>query len=363
MAQKDLVEMLRQISDKRLSPEEWAQRRKTIARLDLSKADLSDLQLADLNLAKADLSNAILFNANLAGADLSDCALTFADLRRANLAGALLCGANLSGANLESANLVDTNLREALLQRTHLCGAYCVGAIFAGADLTDADLRGARCKFATFADATVRNVNVEGADLTHAEVGIEQWDGMVNLECAIVQLGKTVESRTKRKLSVSETYDDLFAEADCYTILGIQPGVSPDEIARAYRKRVKEYHPDRVAHLGAKLHEVARREFDRVQDAYRSLTRYLAKPYMDVGNDVLARVRSPEAISLEEYRDLAHRYPGNDRILYNLGVKYFEAGWIDKAIEALDKAVALNPGNESARYNLKIIRLLQELIA
>jgi len=363
MALKDLVEMLRQISDKRLSPDEWMQRRKSVARLDLSKADLSDLQLADLNLAKADLSNGILFNTNLAGADLSDCALTFADLRRANLASALLCGANLSGANLEGANVVDTNFRGALLQRTRVCGAYCVGAVFSGADLTDADLRGARCKFATFADATVRNVNVEGADLTDVEVSVEQWDGMVNLEYAVIQCNKPIECRTKRKPCISDNYDDLFAEADCYTILGIQRGVNPEEIAHAYRKRVKEYHPDRVAHLGTKLQEVARREFDRVQDAYRSLTRYLARPYMDVGNEVLARVRSPQAISLEEYRELARRHPNNDRILYNLGVKYFEAGWIDKAIEALEKAVVLNPSNEYAQYNLKIIRLLQELIA
>lgn len=368
MAQKDLEELLRQVGEKRANLAEWEQKRKTLSRLNLAKADLSNLDLMDINLTHADLSTATLSDTNLSGADFSEATLAYADLRRANLANAFFCGANLSAANLQGANLVETNLQGALLHGTRLGGAYLVGAILTDADLSGADLRGANCKFANFAGATMKEVNVEDADLTQAEISDEQREGLLNLDRAVVHGGKVAEGRSKRKLTVSETYDDLFPETDCFTILGVGPEANPEEITSAYRKRVKEYHPDRVAHLGVKLHEVARREFERIQHAYESLSRRMAKPYLEFGDDAAlgaesaTAARAPESLSLEEYQNLAKRYPYNDRVLYNLGVKYFEAGWVQLATEVFEKAATLNPNNTYAQHNLKIARLLQQLI-
>lgn len=370
MAQKELVDLLRRIGEKRASIADWAKVRGEKSRLDLSKADLADLDLTDINLSRADLSGSRLFNSNLSGADLSGASLTYADLRRVNLTNAFLTGANLSAANMQGANLVDTNLEHALLQGAKLSGSYLVGANLIGADLTGADLRGANCKFARFPTAIIQNVDVEDADLTQVEMDQEQRKGLLNADSAIVHgAERSPGGAGKRKMAVSETYDDLFPEADCYSILGIEPGASTEEITSAYRKRVKEYHPDRVAHLGVKLQEVARREFDRVQKAYESLSRGLAKSYVDIGEGGSVRaedadaMRSPESLSLEDYQTLSARYPYNDRILYNLGVKYFESGWLQLAIETFEKSVALNPNNPDAQHNLKVARLLQQLIA
>lgn len=365
MAQRDLVAVLRRVGEKRAEPAEWAARIDGLARIDLTHADLADLELLEIRLARADLTGANLYNSNLAGADLTEAALTFADLRRANLVDATLAGANLSAANLQGANLLNANLRGARLENTKLTQAWLVGADLTEATLEQADLRAANAKFAVFTGARVAQVRADEIDLTHAVLGAEQRAGLLG-PAAPNEAGGDGAWRVRRRPSVSERYDDLFAEDDALAILGLAPEATPEDVRRAYRQRVLEYHPDRVAHLGAKLQEVARREFDRIQHAYESVTRHLAKSFVDVGagaglppDPELAR--PPEAISLREYQDLAQRYPGNDRIVYNLGVKYFQDGQTEEAVQAFEKAVALNEGNEYAQYNLSVTRLLQEL--
>lgn len=56
-----------------------------------------------------------------------------------------------------------------------------------------------------------------------------------------------------------------------HEILGISHGASKDEILAAYRKGVKQYHPDRVAHLGKDLQELANKKFIEIKEAYNTL--------------------------------------------------------------------------------------------
>ena len=55
---------------------------------------------------------------------------------------------------------------------------------------------------------------------------------------------------------------------DPYAILGITPGASKQEIQAAYRKIVQQYHPDKVAHLGPELQDLAKEKFVEIQNAY-----------------------------------------------------------------------------------------------
>ncbi len=58
---------------------------------------------------------------------------------------------------------------------------------------------------------------------------------------------------------------------DPYGILGIDSSASGQEIQAAYRARMHEYHPDKVAHLGEELQKVAHRKAVEIQQAYRQL--------------------------------------------------------------------------------------------
>lgn len=51
-------------------------------------------------------------------------------------------------------------------------------------------------------------------------------------------------------------------------ILGTHQNASRDEIRKAYRQRMSEYHPDKVAQLGRELREVAERKSKEINAAY-----------------------------------------------------------------------------------------------
>jgi uncharacterized membrane protein YkvA (DUF1232 family) len=61
------------------------------------------------------------------------------------------------------------------------------------------------------------------------------------------------------------------AESDPYAVLGVPRSASKDEIRTAYRARMQEYHPDKVAHLGEDLQQLAHRKAQEIQRAYEAL--------------------------------------------------------------------------------------------
>lgn len=56
-----------------------------------------------------------------------------------------------------------------------------------------------------------------------------------------------------------------------YDILGINPGADAVEVKAAYRQKISEYHPDKVAHLGDQLQRLAQKESEEINQAYREL--------------------------------------------------------------------------------------------
>jgi len=63
------------------------------------------------------------------------------------------------------------------------------------------------------------------------------------------------------------------AERDPYATLGVPRAASQETIQAAYRARMAEYHPDKVAHLGEELQQLAHRKALEIQRAYEQLRR------------------------------------------------------------------------------------------
>ncbi|MGN0032906.1 MAG: TerB family tellurite resistance protein [Candidatus Limimorpha sp.] len=57
-------------------------------------------------------------------------------------------------------------------------------------------------------------------------------------------------------------------EDDSYSILGITPSATDEEVKKAYREMAKKNHPDKVAYLGEDVRKAAEKKFQEINDAY-----------------------------------------------------------------------------------------------
>jgi restriction system protein len=76
------------------------------------------------------------------------------------------------------------------------------------------------------------------------------------------------ETRRKQEARSTTSTTDSF---DPYATLGVKRGAGPDEIHAAYRREMSNYHPDKVAHLGSDLQELAKRRAQAINRAYGEL--------------------------------------------------------------------------------------------
>ncbi len=73
---------------------------------------------------------------------------------------------------------------------------------------------------------------------------------------------RTANEEPGRKEASSET------GTPWHTVLGISPDATVDEIRQAYRALMGQYHPDKVATLGAELRDLAERKSKEINAAY-----------------------------------------------------------------------------------------------
>lgn len=364
MANEDHLKIIQQIIQEGSDARRWNAWKRDVENVDLSKADLSNADLRDFNFSKCNLAACNFFNADLTGADFTGAILSYANFQRANLANAFLSQTECAVTQFQGANIVDANFDGAHLRNARFMGSYLVGASLVDSDLEGANLRGATLKFANVLGAKMNGANVDEADLSKVELSEEQIQLLHNYDKAILPAAQRRGHGPRMK--PSEDHEDLFREEDCYKILGVAPEASVDDITAAYRARAKEYHPDRVVNLGEKIQQVAKREFERINHAYRSLTHHRSKPAVEPEEE---RQQVPETtrrkawheMTIEDYLQVVDSEPNNDVAFYNLGLKYFQQGFVESAIKSYQRALKINPNNQYARHNLKLAELLLTL--
>ncbi len=82
------------------------------------------------------------------------------------------------------------------------------------------------------------------------------------------QRGGTDSGSERRSRPAREPERDA---SDPFEVLGVPRGASSEEITRAFRSKMKQYHPDRVADLGEELRDVAHEKSVEIQQAYEAL--------------------------------------------------------------------------------------------
>jgi len=82
---------------------------------------------------------------------------------------------------------------------------------------------------------------------------------------------RMAHARLSRARSPAAGGADADAEWDPHAVLGVPRGASPKEITKAYREQMGRYHPDRVAHLGEELQQLAHRKTLGIQRAYAEI--------------------------------------------------------------------------------------------
>ncbi len=104
--------------------------------------------------------------------------------------------------------------------------------------------------------------------LLHYLFGIASADGQVHdLEINVIE---TISRYMGIYTSDYESVKAMFVKKvdDAYTILGIDPSASDDEVKKAYREMAKKNHPDKVAYLGDDVRKAAEKKFQEINDAY-----------------------------------------------------------------------------------------------
>ncbi len=84
---------------------------------------------------------------------------------------------------------------------------------------------------------------------------------------------RTREARGSGPQDSPRGHDGPGDTGDPYSVLGIPPGASMEDVHRAYRREMAKYHPDRVSHLGEELQRVAHRKSLEIQEAYQEILR------------------------------------------------------------------------------------------
>ncbi len=169
---------------------------------------------------------------------------------------------------------------------------------------------------------------------------------------------------------------------DPYSVLGIKPDATDEEVKQAYRTLARKYHPDN--YQDNPLADLAEEKMKEINEAYEAITRMRAgggasgaasasadtrsrsyggnssyngyQQQRGSSDPLYARVRSAiNAGDISQAESLLAQSPRQDAEWYFLqGSIAYRKGWLDEAMADYQRAVSMEPGNVEYRraYNM-----------
>ena len=108
-------------------------------------------------------------------------------------------------------------------------------------------------------------------ELIHILYGLSASDG--NVHDKEINLIHTIANYLNINNRDYESIKAIFAKdrGAPFRILEISPSANDSEVKKAYRKMANKYHPDKVAHLGKEMQNIAEEKFKAVSEAYQEI--------------------------------------------------------------------------------------------
>lgn len=166
--------------------------------------------------------------------------------------------------------------------------------------------------------------------------------------------------------------------SDPYSILGVKPDASDEEVKRAYRELARKYHPDN--YQNNPLADLAEEKMKEINEAYDAITRQRAggssgsyggssyqsgqsyqSSYQQSGQSaspLYTRIR--QAINmgdLAQAEQLLRSAPSqNGEWHFLMGSVAYRKGWLDEAMQHFQMACNMEPGNAEYRQALAMMQ-------
>jgi len=150
---------------------------------------------------------------------------------------------------------------------------------------------------------------------------------------------------------------------DPYSVLGVSPSASDEEVKKAYRDLARKYHPDN--YHDNPLADLASEKMKEVNEAYETIThsRENGKSYSHAGgqrrgtyqqtysggsyNSAYAQIRAMiNANNLAQAEQMLNNISSRDAEWnYLMGSVYWRKGWMDEAARYFRTAASMDPTN------------------
>jgi molecular chaperone DnaJ len=153
-----------------------------------------------------------------------------------------------------------------------------------------------------------------------------------------------------------------------YEVLGIKPNATQDEIKSAYRKLIKQYHPDKFG--DNPLKNLAEEKMIEINKAYDILTKnsgdnnnYSSSSSSNYSNastgssdfqEIRRAIQSGNYAFAESKLNSITNRTAEWHYLY--GAVLLNKGWFDSALEHMNTAVSMDPNNFEYRQGLNSLR-------